>query len=141
VPGLELVLITASVEHAAVSGALEAGFSGLVPKEASGDELLAAVRAAAKGEVRFSPDVLNMLIKARRAEAMTPSVELSSRELEVLDLVANGRATGEIAAQLFLSQHTVRNHVRNILGKLEAHSKLEAVVIAARQGLIRLGDA
>ncbi len=70
-----------------------------------------------------------------------PTSDLSARELEVLRLIAGGAGTGAIALALGLSQHTVRNHVRNLTAKLGAHSKLEAVVIGTRQGLIALPSA
>jgi DNA-binding NarL/FixJ family response regulator len=139
-PDAALVMLTASVEHVAVSGALGAGFSGFVGKHADPDELLAAVRAAAAGEAHFSAETLAVLVRARPAEP-APNQTLSDRELEVLRLVAAGSGTGEIASALNLSQHTVRNHVRNVLAKLDAHSKLEAVVIATRLGLIDLPSA
>jgi DNA-binding NarL/FixJ family response regulator len=137
VSDVELVLITAAVEPAAVQGALEAGFAGFVGKEASSGELITAVRAAGAGEVHFSSVVLDMVLRARR-KPVARLPELSSREVEVLQLIAVGNSTSEVAGRLYLSQHTVRNHVRNILQKLGAHSKLEAVVIASRQGLVHL---
>src|SRR5262249_33623574 len=134
---VELVLITAVVEPAAVQGALEAGFAGFVGKDASSGELITAVRAAGAGEVHFSSVVLDMGLRARRKP--TPRrPELARREVQVRQLIAEGSSTSDVAGRLFLSQHTVRNHVRKILQKLGAHSKLEAVVIASRQGLVQL---
>jgi DNA-binding NarL/FixJ family response regulator len=140
-PGIELVMMTAVPEQAVVNGALEAGYSGFVRKSSPAEELLAALRAVGRGESHFEAEVLMSLVRARRPEGQGGNDVLSERELEVLRLVAAGRGTGEIAADLNLSQHTVRNHVRNILGKLGAHSKLEAVVMAARAGLVQLAES
>jgi two-component system nitrate/nitrite response regulator NarL len=135
-PDAEFVMMTASLEHPIVADAMEAGFSGFVVKSSGINELLTAVRAAAAGEVHFSAAALHTLVRSHRPPP--PTEALSARELEVLRAIAAGLGTGEIAAELFISQHTVRNHVRRILTKLDAHSKLEAVVIATKAGVVEL---
>ncbi len=135
VPGAQFVMMTASLDQPVVSEAVEAGFRGFVVKSASIDELVTAVRAAGSGEAHFSPAALLALVQAGEAPPRVVD-SLTRRERELLQAIAAGHATGEIAAELYISQHTVRNHVRNILAKLDAHSKLEAVVIAAKAGVV-----
>jgi DNA-binding NarL/FixJ family response regulator len=138
-PDVQFVMITASADYTTLNDAIEAGFAGFVEKSADIEELVAAVRAAAAGDAHFSTPTLLKLVQRRRSG--TPSIEaLSARELEVLRAMAAGRGTNEIASDLIISPNTVRNHVRSVLQKLEAHSKLEAVVIAAKAGVIDFQD-
>jgi DNA-binding CsgD family transcriptional regulator len=88
------------------------------------------------GAAVFPADLLAAVTKKRTSGG--GNAELTAREREVLELLAQGRSTDEIQEQLFVSQHTVRNHVRSVLNKLHARTKLEAVVIAARNGLVDL---
>ncbi len=120
-----------------ISEALDAGCAGFVSKERSVADLANAIRAAVHGAAVFPADLLAAVTKKRTA-APGGNAELTAREREVLDLLAQGRSTDEIQEQLFVSQHTVRNHVRAVLNKLHARTKLEAVVIAARSGLVDL---
>jgi DNA-binding NarL/FixJ family response regulator len=112
-----------------------------VAKDAPSEELVAAVRAAVRGDGHMEPrllgGVLRALVQRRRAEDAAASVlgRLTARELDVLELMAQGRDRSAIAAELFLTTNTVRTHVQNILGKLGAHTSLEAVAIARRCGL------
>lgn len=138
VPQVGLVMLARSPEHAAVTGAVEAGFNSIVLTTATSRELIAALHAGGRGEAHFSPEVLNALVRSQRATTLRD--ELTARELEIVALMAKGRSTAGMAEQLSLSPHTVRNHVRNILGKLGAHSKLEAVVVASRLGLVDVGS-
>lgn len=138
VPQVALVMITASVDPAAVTGALDVGFNGFVLKTTTSNELVTALRAGARGDAHFSPEVLTTLVRNQRSTPVGRD-ELTTREREIVGLMAEGRSTSDMAATLVLSPHTVRNHVRNILAKLGAHSKLEAVVIASRLGLVDVG--
>ncbi len=127
-PELKVVLLTGAITPDVVSRARRAGAVGVVSATSSVDELGEAVRRVRRGETAFPAPRLDQ-----------PAAHgLSERELEVLWLVASGRPAEEIAAELVVSRHTVRNHVRNILLKLGAHSKLEAVATAVRLGIIRL---
>jgi DNA-binding NarL/FixJ family response regulator len=119
-----------------VSEALASGCAGFVSKERSVDDLADAIRAAVRGAPVFPAELLAAV--GRQPGAGHEHGELTPREREVLELLAEGRSTEEIHRQLFVSQHTVRNHVRNVLAKLHARTKLEAVVIAARAGLVDL---
>ena len=136
-PGV--VMVTAAADKRVLSQALDAGCLGFLSKNADHADLVASVRAAAKGESHFTPDVVRHLSNVRRFEQFDTD-ELSQRECEVLQLSAIGKSPEEIAAELFLSLHTVRNHIRNSMTKLQAHSKLEAVVKAARLRIITLDD-
>lgn len=136
-PGV--VMVTAAADKRVLMQALDAGCLGFLSKSADRRDLLASVRAASKGDSHFTPDVVRHLSNARRFEQFDVD-ELSTRECEVLQLSAHGRSPEQIASELYLSLHTVRNHIRNAMTKLQAHSKLEAVVKAARLRLITLDD-
>ncbi len=135
-PDANVVMLTARSDEAVLREALQAGCCGFVAKDATLEELTRAVHAAAEGGGTFPPALMTKLTRWGHQNPDHPP--LTEREGEVLRLVAAGAATGAIALQLGLSQHTVRNHVRNVLTKLGAHSKLEAVVIASGSGLIDL---
>jgi DNA-binding NarL/FixJ family response regulator len=128
-----VVLLADDPDDRTLRRALAAGCSGLVAKRGRLDELVVAIRAVANGSTAF-PQTLMASVLRSRAEAPA----LSVRELQVLRLVAAGEGTNAIAGQLGLSVHTARNHIRNLMTKLGAHSRVEAVVMAARSGLIEL---
>ncbi len=115
--------------------ALTAGASGYILKSASSDELISAIRAVAQGQ-RYIPPA----IAARLAERM-PILELSARELDVLRLICKGFANKEIASRLGIAEHTVKNHVANILDKMGAEDRTQAAVYALERGLVELGTA
>ena len=136
-PETKVILISAAADGGLLARAIDAGCAGFLPKERSRAELIAAVRAAQQGDAFVPTALLADLLGGSRGAS--PEGRLTARELEVLALLAQGLSTATITERLGRSEHTVRNHVRNILGKLGAHSKLEAVTIAARDGLISLG--
>lgn len=139
-PETKVVMVTSFVDDAILLAAIDAGCSGFIPKQKPSAEVLAAVKAAHEGEALISPSMLvRLLPRLRRSAPGTPAPTLSARELEVLRLMAEGVGNKEIAKRLFVSVNTVRNHVQGILEKLEAHSKLEAVAVATRQGIIGRG--
>ena len=119
--------------------AVGAGCSGLVSRTGTLDELVAAVRGVAAGQVYVAQGVLAKLLPRLQRVTQRPGWDLTARELEILQLLGEGLSNAAIAARLVVSVHTVRNHVQNLLSKLGAHSKLEALVIALREGLLR-GD-
>ncbi|HEX9767151.1 MAG TPA: response regulator transcription factor [Nitriliruptorales bacterium] len=129
VPGTLLVLMTAFSSSEVMRDAREAGAAAVVVKGGSLQTLVEAIRRVLAGETWFEPHVDVQL--GRRDTAA-----LSSRERQILSLVAAGYSVDDIASRLFLSPHTVRNHIRNVLNALGAHTKLEAVQIATRAGLI-----
>ena len=127
-----------------VFGALRAGASGFLLKDAPEAQLLAAIRVAADGGALFSPGVTRRLIE-RFVEVGTPAPpppeldSLTEREREVLALLARGLSNAEIAAQLVVSDHTVKTHVARVLGKLGLRDRTQAVILAYESGLVRPG--
>ncbi len=138
-PGTQVALVSASFTRSAVADALAAGISSFVSKLASAEELVQAVQSAASQTAFVSSDVVPLLA-ARRSVAEGPAKKLSRREREVLQRLADGLSVDEIASALHLSQHTVRNHIRRGMGGLGVHRRLDAVVAAARLGLIDLPE-
>lgn len=138
-PETAVVMVTASDHDTVVAAAIEAGCSGFVAKDRAAQDVVTAVRAAARGEAGFPAAVLGRLLH-RSSAAPRAKGALTPRELEVLQLLAEGLSTREIAERFVLSISTVRNHVQNILSKLDAHSKLEAVSVAMRQGIVGRPD-
>jgi NarL family two-component system response regulator LiaR len=144
-PSTQVVIITAYQEPAVMARAIEAGACGFVPKTQTADQLVGVIRGAAAGEMVLpSGDiraVLGKLQAAQRARADAGWLidQLTSREIQVLQAIAQGSSTREVAETLFISQLTVQTHVKNILAKLGVHSKLEAVTFALRHDLIRIG--
>jgi DNA-binding NarL/FixJ family response regulator len=136
-PATRVLLLAAMSDSQLVTSAVEAGCSGFLTKTKSVHELVAAVHLAHSGAAYLPPDILaTMLPRLDRCYRELGS-DLTPREREILRLMtAGGLGNKDIANQLQLSHHTVRNHVQNILGKLGAHSKLQAVVIAGREGLM-----
>jgi DNA-binding NarL/FixJ family response regulator len=128
-------MLTASDEEADLYDALKNGASGYLLKESSIDEVTNAVRLAGQGHALISPSMATKLLEEFKAvsRADRPAVStprLTERELEVLRLVAQGLNNREIGKQLFITENTVKNHVRNTLEKLQLHSRLEAVMYA-----------
>ena len=142
-PPRVLVLTTFDLDEY-VFGALRAGASGFLLKDAPEEQLLAAIRVAADGGALFSPGVTRRLIE-RFAELheTTPPPEvgdLTAREVEVLKLIARGLTNAELAKELFLSEHTVKSHVARVLQKLDLRDRTQAVIVAYESGLVRPGD-
>ena len=139
-PGTLVIMFSAEENEALLARAVEAGCVGFIKKTHSAAEILSMIRAAIRGESIVSTAMLTSLLNHLTSARVSPAHGITTRELEVLKLLARGVATETISTSLFLSTHTVRNHVRNILAKLGAHSKLEAVAIATREGIITLDD-
>ncbi|MGZ4210762.1 MAG: response regulator [Actinomycetota bacterium] len=136
-PETKVVMVTSYTDEAVLVRAIEAGCSGYVTKHKVVEEVVSAVRAAAAGEALISPAMLARLLPKLRPTKRGIGADLTSREIEVLSLLAEGLPNQAIAYRLVISVHTVRHHVQNIITKLQAHSKLEAVATAAREGIIR----
>lgn len=142
-PELPVVVVTDLLNAARVRQALEAGVRGLVPAECHPDELMAALRAACAGLLVLHPAAVSGLLAAppepAPVVAAAPAGErLSARELEVLELLADGLPNKAIARRLHISEHTVKFHIGSIMAKLGASSRTEAVTRAARRGLLML---
>ena len=135
-PRVQVVMLTGQSSGATLADALEAGCSGFVAKEGRFDNLVHAIRAASANEMFVPQHLVEELAAHLRPRPPTLGADLTDRELEVLRLLARGASTDEIVADLVISVHTVRNHIRNILTKLQARSRLEAVAVATRIGLI-----
>jgi DNA-binding NarL/FixJ family response regulator len=138
-----LVLTTFDLDEY-VFGALRAGASGFLLKDAPEEHLLAAIRIVADGGSLFAPTVSRRLIERFAAldgsETTPPSLDaLTARETEVLRLLARGRSNAEIAAELVVSEHTVKTHVARVLGKLGLRDRIQAVILAYETGLVRPG--
>jgi DNA-binding NarL/FixJ family response regulator len=135
-PSAQIVMLTGQVDDLVFAAAIEAGCVGFVTKDKASSELLSAVRAAGAGELAIPPGTLARLLPILRRDGQGAKPQLTAREQEVLELLVEGAATTTIAERLVVSPHTVRNHIQRILGKLEVHSKLEAVAVALRLGLV-----
>jgi two-component system, NarL family, response regulator DevR len=135
-PTMGIVVLTASAADHVLMAAIEAGASGFLSKTRSIDEVTAAVRAAAAGESVISPEMLARLLPRFQRAGGHGAADLTDREREVLSLVAEGLSNAAMAERMVVSVHTVRNHIASMSAKLGAHSKLEALSIAVRQGLL-----
>jgi two-component system nitrate/nitrite response regulator NarL len=135
-PSVAVVMLTASEDDRVLVAAIEAGCTGFVTKTQPLGDVIAAIRSASAGEALVNPTMLARVLP-RLANRRTPDVDqLTRRELEVLEVMASGASNQAIADRLFISRDTVRNHVASVLQKLGAHSKLEAVAIALKRGII-----
>ena len=158
-PATRIVMLTVSDEEDDLFEAIKAGANGYLLKEIPAEEVASAVQAVAQGHSLISPSMASKLLRefntlaelagekaavqgtAQPAgeDAAEPAASahlLTARELEVLKLVARGLSNREIADQLYISENTVKNHMRNILEKLHLHSRMEAVMYAVRQRLL-----
>jgi putative two-component system response regulator len=135
-PAVKVIMLTARTDHQALVRAIAAGCSGFVSKDAAVDGLLEAIVSAHEGEAVAPPADLAPLLRQLRPTRRGLGAELTPRELEILNLIAAGMINKTIARRLGLSVNTVRNHAQSILYKLQAHSKLEAVATAVREGII-----
>jgi len=137
-PSANVVLLTSNADEDVLVSAIEAGASGYITKHKPAVEVMAAVRAAANGEMLVSSDMLARLLpRVTQRRANKVGHDLTARELEVLELLAEGTPNHELAQRMGISRNTVRNHVQNLLTKLGVHSRLEAVALATREGLVR----
>jgi DNA-binding NarL/FixJ family response regulator len=136
-PQIEVVALTSFIEEDKIHGALQAGATGYLLKDAAATEVAAAIRAAHQGEMHLAPAVARRLAESLRAPTREKPIEpLTEREREVLGLVAQGKANKEIARQMEISERTVRTHVSSILGKLGLVSRTQAALYALREGLV-----
>jgi len=148
VPTAKILMLTVSDEEEDLYEAIKAGATGYLLKEVSIEEVAPAARAVVAGQSLISPSMASKLLGefsnlAKRAEerASVPTPRLTERELEVLRLVAQGKSNREIAGDLYISENTVKNHVRNILEKLHLHTRMEAVMYAVREKLLDIPGA
>lgn len=140
-PAVRILMLTESEDEDDLYGAVRAGATGYLLKEVAIDEIADAIRAVASGQALVSPMMTTKLLSefnalSRRVEAEHDGRRLTRRELEVLRLIARGMSNKDIATELVIAENTVRNHVRNILEKLEARSRVEAAMYAVREKLV-----
>ena len=132
---IRVVALTASLDEARMMGVFRAGASGYVRKDAEPETLVAAIRAVARGRTYIDPSVGRGIVRA-----LDPGDALTAREREILRHVALGRSNREIAAALAIAEETVKTHVANLLAKLQAENRAQAIVQALRRGLLALDE-
>jgi two-component system NarL family response regulator len=141
-PSAKIIMLTISDEEADLYNSIKAGATGYLLKEISADKIADAIRAVADGQTQISPSMASKLLtefKSMHGQTDTQRLappKLTDREINVLKLVATGMNNRDIAKKLFISENTVKNHVRNILDKLQLHSRMEAVVYAMRENIL-----
>jgi len=141
-PLARVVVLTISADDDDVMNAVLAGACGYLLKDSSIQDLVAGIIAAAAGESLISPQIASKVLRRLRSQtshvdaAETIRTELSDREIEVLKLIANGKDNAQIAAELFISPKTVKNHISNILMKLQIDNRIQAAVYAVRSGIV-----
>jgi DNA-binding NarL/FixJ family response regulator len=141
-PLTRVVMLTISDQDSDVMDAILAGACGYLLKDASIEELIAGIESAARGESLISPTIAAKVLQRVRATSTQPEIantiraELSDREIEVLKLIANGKDNAVIAGELHISPKTVKNHISNILMKLQIDNRIQAAVYAVRSGIV-----
>ena len=141
-PEAKILMLTMSDEEADLYEAIKAGASGYLLKEISIEEVPDAIRSVWAGQSRISPSMASKLLSEfaamsqRGGDSKGAGAQLTPREMQVLKLVAQGLNNKDIAEKLFISENTVKNHIRNILDKLHLHSRMEAVVYAVKEKLL-----
>jgi two-component system NarL family response regulator len=143
VPTAKIIMLTVSDEEADLYESVKNGASGYLLKDSSIEEVAQAIRVVNEGQSLISPSMAVKLIDefkqmSKPEREQGPGLRLTERELEVLRLVARGLNNREVAKELFISENTVKNHVRNILEKLQLHSRMEAVMYAMKEKLLDL---
>ena len=143
VPSARIIMLTVSDEEGDLYEAVKNGASGYLLKDSSIEEVAQAIRVVAQGQSLISPSMAVKLLDefkqmSQSPKDAVPTPKLTDRELEVLRLVAKGLNNRDTAKALFISENTVKNHVRNILEKLQLHSRVEVVLYAVRENLLDL---
>jgi DNA-binding NarL/FixJ family response regulator len=135
-------MLTMHADADVLASAIRAGASGYLVKDCSTDEIAAAIRMAASGDTALSPQLASTMLHELRQFEVPQDDEaervITRREEEVLQLIADGCSTPEVAAQLYISQKTVKNHLASIYQKLDARDRTQAVLQAVRMGIIHL---
>ncbi len=137
-PSTKVILITIDESRGAISEAIQAGVSGYLLKDASSDALVDAAKQAVEGRAVIHPQLTKTFIEeVQHVEDAPSTTPLSKREREILQMVANGSTTKEVARDLGISPHTVKTHLERIFEKLGANDRAQAVAIAIRTGLVQ----
>ena len=145
VPSAKILMLTVSDDEGDLYDAIKAGASGYLLKDLPVDDVASSIRAVYTGQSLLSPSLASKLltefaamVKRSDPTQSVPTPRLTAREMQVLRLIARGMNNRDIAGELFISENTVKNHVRNILEKLQLHSRMEAVVYAVREKLLEI---
>lgn len=139
-PEVKVVMLSGFGANEVMVQAIESGCVGMLSKTRPAEDVVAAVRAAANGESVLRSDEFAAMLAGLTKSSLPQGEGLTAREMDVLRLLARGKSNDEIAGQLFVSANTVRSHIRSVLLKLGAHSKLQAVTLATRKGLLSISD-
>lgn len=134
-----IVMLTMHVETDLIRKSLKAGAIGYLTKDATFDEVLTALQMACDGDVIISPEFAHALLDEAEDTRTHQESILSDREMEVLQLLAEGQSTPEIASNMFISQKTVKNHLASIYTKIDARDRTHAVIRAVKMGIIKIG--
>ena len=142
-PDIQVVMLTMHADQSVIAEALRAGAAGYLVKDCSIEEIAAAIRMAANDEADLSPSLAGAMLSEVRRMTPEPSIEdnekvVTRREIDVLQLIADGCSTPEVAERLFISQKTVKNHLASIYQKLDARDRTQAVLQAVRMGIVRI---
>lgn len=142
-PDIQVVMLTMHADQSVISEALRAGAAGYLVKDCSIEEIAAAIRMAANDEADLSPSLAGAMLSEVRRMTPEPSIEdnekvVTRREIDVLQLIADGCSTPEVAERLFISQKTVKNHLASIYEKLNARDRTQAVLMAVKMGIVKL---
>jgi len=141
VPETKVVMLTMHADQEVLANAIRAGACGYLVKDCSTEEIAGAVRMASSGETALSPQLAASMLDEVRKLDMAPAREervVTKREEEVLQLIADGCSTPEVAEQMYISQKTVKNHLASIYQKLDARDRTQAVLQAVRMGIVSL---
>ena len=142
-PTVGILIVTMSEDDESLFAAMRAGERGFLPKDAERAQILSAIRATALGEAVFGASIARRVadfFAAPRSPAAEPFPDLTDRENEILELIAQGRSNGDIASRLGIASKTVRNHVANVFNKLQVADRAQAIVRAREAGLGRDGS-
>ena len=141
-PEIAVVMLTMHADKSVVTEALKAGARGYLVKDCSTDEIVKTLREAASTDAVLSPDIASAMLTEVQAMDPVPAEEsdqiVTKREIEVLQLIADGCSTPEVGERLFISQKTVKNHLASIYHKLDARDRTQAVLQAVRMGIVHL---
>jgi NarL family two-component system response regulator LiaR len=135
-PDIQVLVLSSFSDHASVQQVMQAGAVGYLLKDVPMDELADGIRAAAAGKTVLAPEAAEALVRAAGPQAPQLGYDLTARQLEILALLVGGLTNNEIAERLVLSPYTVRNHVSEILSKLDTSTRTEAAALAMRLGLV-----
>ena len=137
-PEVDVVILTMHADHAVIDAAFKAGAAGYLVKDCTTDDIVATIEGVAAGETLLSPDLATAMLATAEPSAPAEDGLLTHREQEVLELIAKGRSTPEVADALFISTKTVRHHLSSIYQKLESRDRTQALLTAVRMGIVRL---